>query len=144
MGRLHHLPPPPPPKTNAEPQVQRAWWLVNIETSCDLARRNQCRWEELSVEDRRMFGATVGRDFIVDRKRQEFIGCVVTRVAHDDHACPTCHAAGATACQHVWGVHWSDNEQSGSSCLCFVMRGMRTEVHSMQVTSTQVGGSHHS
>ena len=124
--------------------MQRAWWLVNIETSCDLARRNQCRWEELSVEDRRMFGATVGRDFIVDRKRQEFIGCVVTRVAHDDHACPTCHAAGATACQHVWGVHWSDNEQSGSSCLCFVMRGLRTEVHSMQVTSTQVGGSHRS
>ena len=91
-----------------------------------------------------MFGATVGRDFIVDGKRQEFIGRVVTRVAHDDHACPTCDAAGAKACQHVWGVHWSDNKQSGSSCLCFVMLGLRTELHSMQVTGTQAGGSHHS
>ena len=120
-GGLHCLPPPQKKTKKAEPQVQQAWWLVDIETSCDLAHQNQCQWENLTVEDRRMFGATVGRDFIVDGKRQEFIGRVVTRVAHDHQACPTCHAAGAKACKHVWGVHWSDNEQSGSSCLCFVM-----------------------
>ena len=117
---------------------------MDIETSCALAQQNECNWDNLAVADRRRLGARVCHSFRVNGKRQDFIGVVVTRVAHDHRACPTCGGAGAHACRHVWGVLWDDNEQSDSSCLCFDMLGLHTQLRSMQVTSTQAGGSHHS